>query len=57
MLTERGWHRAVPISDLVIAATAQRHGVDLLHYDSDYDLIAQVTGQPTSWVVPRGTAD
>ena len=26
-----------------------------LHYDGDYELIAQVTGQPVQWVVPRGT--
>ena len=26
----------------------------VLHYDSDYDLIADVTGQPVQWVVPRG---
>ena len=25
------------------------------HYDGDYDLIAQVTGQLMQWVVPRGT--
>lgn len=28
-----------------------------LHYDGDYDMIAAVTGQPTRWVVPSGTAD
>jgi hypothetical protein len=27
----------------------------VLHYDSDYDLIAKITGQPARWVVPRGT--
>ena len=27
----------------------------ILHYDSDYDLIAQVTRQPAQWVVPAGT--
>lgn len=29
--------------------------VIVLHYDGDYELIAQVTGQPVQWVVPRGT--
>jgi hypothetical protein len=29
--------------------------VTVLHYDSDYDVIAAVTGQPMQWVVPRGT--
>jgi hypothetical protein len=27
----------------------------VLHYDSDYDHIAAITGQPTQWVIPRGT--
>jgi len=26
-----------------------------MHYDSDYDLIASVTGQPVDWVVSRGS--
>jgi predicted nucleic acid-binding protein len=45
------------MADLLIAATAERHGVTVLHYDADYDLIAEVTGQLTQWVVPRGSAD
>ena len=52
----RGGHvRAVGIPDLLIAAVAERERVTVLHYDSDYKLIAQVTGQPLAWVVPRGT--
>ena len=35
-----------PIPDLIIAATAEVHGAEVLHVDSDYDLIAEVTGQP-----------
>lgn len=50
-----GRMRAVGFSDLLIAAVAERERVILLHYDGDYDLIAQVTGQPVQWVVPRGT--
>lgn len=50
-----GQIRAVGFPDLVIAAVAERERVTILHFDSDYDLIAQVTGQPTQWVVPRGT--
>ena len=41
--------------DLLIAAVAERERVTVLHYDSDYELIAQVTSQPVAWVVPRGT--
>ena len=43
------------VNDLVIAAAAELTGLTLLHYDHDFDLIAEVTGQPTEWVVPRGT--
>ena len=49
--------KALSVADLVIAATAERHGVTVLHYDGDYDMIASVTGQPTHWVVPAGSAD
>lgn len=41
--------------DLVIAATAELNGATVLHYDVDYDRIAAVTGQPTEWVVPKGS--
>ncbi|MEV6206661.1 PIN domain nuclease [Kitasatospora sp. NPDC051914] len=57
LLVGAGNWRAVSTADLVIAATAERHGVTVLHYDGDYDMIAQVTGQPTRWVVPAGEAD
>lgn len=53
-LAKRGRHR-VSIPDLVIAAAAERAGLAVLHYDGDYDLIAEVTGQPAEWVVPRGS--
>lgn len=53
-LARTGHHR-VPIPDLIIAATAEVAGLTLLHYDSDYDLIAKITGQPAQWVVERGT--
>jgi predicted nucleic acid-binding protein len=53
------WHggriRAVGFPDLLVAAVAEREHVTLLHYDGDYDLVAEVTRQPMQWVVPRGT--
>ncbi|MFI5987043.1 PIN domain nuclease [Streptomyces sp. NPDC051555] len=52
-----GHWKAVSVPDLIIAATAERHGATVLHYDGDYDMIAAVTGQPVRWVVPRGAAD
>lgn len=47
--------RSVKHADLLIAAAAERAGVMLVHYDSDYDTIASVTSQPTRWVAPRGS--
>lgn len=54
-LWRSGRMRAVGFPDLLAAAVAERERVTLLHYDGDYDLIAQVTSQPVQWVVPRGT--
>jgi len=54
-LWRSGRVRAVGFPDLLIAAVAEREHVTLVHYDSDYDLIAGVTGQPMQWVVPPGT--
>jgi predicted nucleic acid-binding protein len=56
MLWRRGRVRAVGFPDLLIAAVAERERVTVLHYDSDYDLIAEVTGQRMQWIVPRGAA-
>ena len=47
--------RAVGLPDLLIAAVAEREHVTVVHYDGDYELIAQVTRQPVQWMVPRGT--
>ncbi|MDX3094448.1 PIN domain nuclease [Streptomyces sp. ME01-24h] len=57
LLAEKGHHRAASIADLLIAATAERHRVTVLHYDADFDTIAAVTDQPVQWVVPPGSAD
>jgi predicted nucleic acid-binding protein len=51
----RSQHRNFALPDLIIAATAEIHGATVLHYDHDFERIAAVTGQPTEWVVPRGT--
>ncbi|GAA3759454.1 hypothetical protein HDA32_004702 [Spinactinospora alkalitolerans] len=54
-LAARGHHRCAGVPDLLIAATAEQHGLTVVHYDSDFDTISQVTGQITEWVVPAGT--
>ena len=33
----------------------RRVGFGLVHYDSDFDDVALVTGQPTRWLATRGT--
>jgi predicted nucleic acid-binding protein len=50
-----GEHRNFSLPDLIIAATAERNGATVLHYDSDFDRIAAITGQPVEWVAPRGS--
>lgn len=57
LLAEKGHHRAASIPDLLVAATAERHGATVLHYDADFDTIAAVTQQSVRWVVPPGSAD
>lgn len=45
-LADRGQHRAASIPDLLIAATAEVARLTVLHLDRDFELIADVTGQP-----------
>jgi predicted nucleic acid-binding protein len=46
VLAERGQHRAPSIPDLLIAATAELAELTVLHLDKDFELIAELTGQP-----------
>jgi predicted nucleic acid-binding protein len=54
LLAEVGRHR-LPIADLLIAAAAESAGLTVLHYDADFERIAEITGQEHEWVVPRGS--
>jgi predicted nucleic acid-binding protein len=47
--------RSVKHFDLLAAAAAESAGVEVLHYDEDFDRIAAITGQSTRWVAPRGS--
>jgi predicted nucleic acid-binding protein len=47
--------RKVP--DLLVAAAAEDAGLVVLHYDSDFDRIAALTGQKCEWVVAPGSVD
>lgn len=55
-LAEVGHHRLAP-SDLVIAACAHRARADVLHYDRDFDLIAEHTALrfESVWLAEPGT--
>jgi predicted nucleic acid-binding protein len=53
----RAGHRRLPPVDLLIAALADRQGLGILHYDHDYDLIAEKTDLAfdSVWLAARGT--
>ena len=48
-------HRVKPV-DLLVAAAAHRHGVGVLHYDHDFDVLAGHTSLSfaSRWLVRRG---
>lgn len=48
LLSERRHHRAASIPDVLIAATAEIAGLEVLHVDKDFELIAEITGQATT---------
>ncbi|MDY7105127.1 MAG: PIN domain-containing protein [Actinomycetota bacterium] len=55
LLAAAGAHRGAKPADLVIAAAAEAADLVVLHYDDDFDRIAQVTHQPTEWIATRGS--
>ncbi len=54
-LAARSHHRGVEPADLLAAAAAIEAGVPLLHYDHDFELIAEVSDLDARWFVPRGS--
>ena len=55
-LAQAGHHRLPPV-DLLVAAIADRHELGVLHYDHDYDLIAEKSDLrfDSVWLAPRGS--
>jgi hypothetical protein len=53
----RSGHHRVPPADLVIAACAHTEGAGVLHYDRDYDVIAELGGLDfrSEWLAAAGT--
>lgn len=45
-LAAQAQHRGPGVPDLLIAAIAEEHSLTVLHVDRDFELIAEVTGQP-----------
>ena len=56
-LAARGRHRALSLVDALVAAAAEVCDLTILHYDADFELVAEITDQPQAWIVDRGTAD
>jgi predicted nucleic acid-binding protein len=52
-LTAKAQHRGPGPVDLVLAATAELHGLTLLHHDHDFEVIGAVTGQALRWYGPE----
>ena len=49
-----GAHR-LPIVDYLLAAAAQATGAAVLHYDGDYDTLAEVMAFESIWLAPAGS--
>lgn len=49
------FHRSVAIPDVLIAAAAADVGLGVLHYDADYDVLAEVLPFESRWLAPRGS--
>lgn len=57
-LARTGHHRIPPV-DLLIASIATHHGLGVLHYDGDYDVLAKRTSLEfeSVWLARRGSID
>ena len=55
-ITEFGGPEVLNVADLLTAVLAAEHGMTVLHYDSDFEIAAEVLAFEHRWVLPRGTA-
>ena len=46
LLADRGRHRTPSVPDLIIAATAELAWLTVLHLDKDFEVLAEISGQP-----------
>jgi len=57
LLAHQGHQRALSLVDALVAAVAETRNLTVLHYDADFELVSNITGQPNQWVVEPGSAD
>jgi len=50
-------HRSVKLPDLLIAACAADASIGVLHYDEDFDRLANVLEFESRWIAARGSID
>ena len=57
-LARLGHHRLPPV-DLLMGSLADRHGLGILHYDADYDVLSRRTALQfdSVWLARRGSID
>lgn len=53
----RAAHHRLKLPDLLIASLADRHGIGVLHYDADFDVILEHTSlrYESVWLASRGS--
>jgi len=49
-----GAHR-IPIVDYLLAAAAQEIGAGVIHYDRNYDTLAEIMEFESIWLAPAGS--
>ncbi|HXR31939.1 MAG TPA: PIN domain-containing protein [Solirubrobacterales bacterium] len=47
----------LPIVDYLVAASAQELGAAVIHYDRDYDTLAEILEFESVWLAPAGSLD
>lgn len=52
-----GSQRRIPAADYLVAAAAAERGFGILHYDRDFDALAEVLGVESAWIAPPGALD
>ncbi|MER5733173.1 PIN domain nuclease [Streptomyces sp. NPDC002138] len=56
-LAAAGCVRSAGVVDLIVAVTAARHRLTVLHYDRDFETLAKHIGLSTRWLAEPGSID